>query len=127
MPTTIKAVFDNSDSADIALATLKRNNVNIHAFKVTPPEQSINSGWRIPAGFPAVAAPIMTNAVPIGTMGTSILPMGIIYDRELSGGDSITPDAVSKEVVIDITVDDAQADAVEASLISMGGRQVTRG
>jgi hypothetical protein len=127
MPTVIKAIFDNPDSADTALATLKRNNVNILAYKGTPPEPDINSGWRIPAGFPGVAAPIMTNAVPMGTVAASVMPMGFIYDHELSGGDSLTPDAVSKEVVISITVDDAQAEIAEASLISMGGRQVKRG
>jgi hypothetical protein len=127
VPTTIKTVFDNADSADAALATLKRNNVKIHSYKSTPPEHRSNSGWHIPAGFPGVAVPMMTNAVlPTGAAAMSVMPMGIVYDRELSGGSSLTPDAVSEEVTIKISVDDTQANVAEASLISMGGRQVTR-
>ena len=109
------------------MAELKRNNINIHAYKVTPetPQRAAapQNAWPvIPAGFPGLAMPMPANAVPTGGAVPAITPVGILYD---GGGPDTPRDARSGDVTAHITVDDAQVKAAEASLISMGGRQIT--
>ena len=76
MSTTISAIFEHADAADLALAELSRHGLSVQAYKAYNP-----------------------------------------LARNVR-------DAQSEEVFARITLDDGQAAAAQAMLVSSGGRQV---
>lgn len=118
MSTIIKAIFDSPDFADNAQAELRRSGINIRAYKATPIEQQSQDDN-------GAVLPIMaTNSAVYGATAMTTGVIGAGFLALASDDTRVLKDTMSTEVIANMTVDDEQAAAVEAALVSMGGRQV---
>lgn len=118
MSTIIKAIFDSPDSADNALAELRRGGLNIRAYKSTPIEHQAH-------GDDGAVIPIMaSNSAVYGATAMTTGVIGAGFMTLASDDTRVLKDTQSTEVIVNMTVDDEQAQAVEEALVSMGGRQV---
>ncbi|MCL1820240.1 MAG: hypothetical protein FWG36_06255 [Oscillospiraceae bacterium] len=122
MPKTIQAIFDSMDSADNAVAGLRRQGISIMAYRCERLERGERGGLGIIPAAGGAPGPMMMAGGALN-MGIAAAPFGVaVY---AGGGEDVPRDAVSDEVVISIAVDDTQSDTAESALISMGGRSVS--
>ncbi|MCL2083715.1 MAG: hypothetical protein FWH06_00470 [Oscillospiraceae bacterium] len=128
MSAVISAIFDDVDTADLALADIRRAGVTVEAYRVKPvygaPGTSGTSGTSGAAvGYAAQPSNYTSEHYPIGVPAVAF---GGVLGVALGGSyaSNAYGDVLSREIIMLATVAEHQAADAQSFLVSAGGRQV---
>lgn len=119
----ITAIFDDVDTAQHALVQLREQGLNLSAYKIKKVQPMQGQGEVDITDYGSLLG-IATNQWTGLAPAIAMNPWPINNIGQDNSMPSLTPDGVSREVKLILTVEDSKGDSVRHALVSNHGRKV---